>query len=71
MPSNKVKQMHKEVVKCYKNIFSTPSGQRVLEDLENVCKFTPNTQDSNDVFLRLGKIELLKYIKMMMEKKDE
>lgn len=44
------------------------AGQRVLEDLERVCTFTPNTQDANDVFLRLGKLELLKYIKMMMEK---
>ena len=60
--------MHKEIVKCYKNIFSTDSGQRVIEDLEKTCTFTPNTQDSNDVFLRLGKLELLKYIKMMMEK---
>ena len=63
--------MQNEIVKCYKNIFSTDSGQRVLEDLEKVCKFTPNTLDSNDVFLRLGKIELLKYIKAMMEKENE
>ena len=44
---------------------------RELEDLERVCKFTPNTQDSNDVFLRLGKIELLKYIKAILEENDE
>lgn len=68
---NKVKLMQNEIVKCYKNIFSTDSGQRVLEDLEKVCKFTPNTQDSNDVFLRLGKIELLKYIKSILEKDNE
>jgi hypothetical protein len=61
--------MHNEIVKCYKNMFSTDAGQRILEDLERVCTFTPNTQDSNDVFLRLGKLELLKYIKAMMEKK--
>jgi len=63
--------MQNEIVKCYKNIFSTDAGQRVLEDLEKVCKFTPNTQDSNDVFLRLGKIELLKYIKTILEKDNE
>jgi hypothetical protein len=45
-----------------------PSGEQVIEDLEKICTFTPNTLDSNDVFLRLGKIELLKYIKSKLER---
>lgn len=64
--------MPKEIFSLYYKTFSSPSGKKVLEDLERVCNFTPNTQDANDVFLRLGKIELLKYIKYCIERsKDE
>ena len=66
--------MHKskEIFNLYRKAFSTPAGKRVLEDLEKKCTFTPNTQDANDVFMRLGKTELLKYIKYCIERsKDE
>lgn len=61
--------MHKTLTSnVYVKVFSTPAGKQVLEDLEHICTFTPNTQDSNDVFLKLGKGELLKYIKAQIEK---
>lgn len=60
--------MSNEIVDIYHRVFTTDAGKRVLEDLERHCQFTPNTQDSNDVFLRLGKLELLKYIKRMLER---
>ena len=64
--------MPKEIFSLYYKAFNSPSGKKVLEDLERHCNFTPNTQDSNDVFMRLGKIELLKYIKYCIERsKDE
>lgn len=53
---------------CYAKVFITDAGERVIEDLERLCEFTPNTQDSNDVFLRLGKLELLKHIKRKIER---
>jgi hypothetical protein len=65
---NKERQMQNEISDLYYRTFSTDAGKRVLEDLERHCQFTPNTTDSNDVFLRLGKIELLKYIKRMIER---
>lgn len=64
--------MPKEIFSLYYKTFSSQSGKKVLEDLEKHCTFTPNTQDSNDVFMRLGKQELLKYIKYCIERsKDE
>lgn len=62
--------MQNEICDIYYRVFTTDAGKRILEDLERHCQFTPNTMDSNDVFLRLGKIELLKYIKRMIERKD-
>ena len=64
--------MPKEIFSFYNKVFTSDAGKRVLEDLERHCTFTPNTQDSNDVFMRLGKQELLKYIKYCIERsKDE
>lgn len=57
-----------ELDNCYRKVFITDAGERVIEDLERLCEFTPNTQDSNDVFLRLGKLELLKHIKRTIER---
>ena len=54
---------NEELDSCYAKVFISDAGERVIEDLERLCEFTPNTQDSNDVFLRLGKMELLKHIK--------
>lgn len=68
MQSNKEKRMQNETADMYYKTFTTDAGKRVLEDLERHCQFTPNTTDSNDVFLRLGKVELLKYIKRMIER---
>ena len=62
--------MQNEISDIYYRVFNTDGGKRVLEDLTRHCQFTPNTMDSNDVFLRLGKVELLKYIKRMIERKD-
>jgi hypothetical protein len=60
--------MPKEILSMYHKTFMSDAGKRVLEDLERHCYFTPNTQDTNDVFMRLGKIELLKYIKNCIER---
>lgn len=61
--------MHNEELDdIYAKVFLTPAGEQVIKDLERLCVFTPNTQDSNDVFLRLGKLELLKYIKNRLER---
>ena len=59
---------NEELDKCYSRVFFTDAGKQVLEDLEKHCTFTPNTLDSNDVFLRLGKLELYKYIKNKLER---
>lgn len=59
---------NEELDSCYAKVFISDTGERVIEDLERLCEFTPNTQDSNDVFLRLGKMELLKHIKRKIER---
>lgn len=57
-----------QVDSCYKKALCDGAGKVIIEDLERVCQFVPDPQNPNDVFMKLGKIELLKYIKNKIER---
>lgn len=55
-------------LKDYWDVFDSPSGQRVLDDMEKTyCSLPYTTGDSHDTARKVGNMEVIMDIKRMME----